>query len=146
MNRATVIAGFSEIIENMLARQPHASSDEFRAVIHKVKQLVCTFNDTLSLFREECRLIDMTEETMLALDSSADINVWLSERCRGHFSLLRNIADQLNKTACSVETTACENQTIGNRYLFICESAGRLYDLFLHPVAFLQKAIIAHRQ
>ncbi|MBN1575275.1 MAG: hypothetical protein JW913_01890 [Chitinispirillaceae bacterium] len=146
MNQATVIAGFCEIIENLLVKQPFFSNNAFLPVLHKVEQLVRTFNDTLSVFREECMLIDATEEAMLSLDPAAEISAWLSESCRVRFSLLRDIADELDRTACSIETAAIENETIRNRYSFVCKSAARLDDLFLHPVAFLQKAIIDHRQ
>ena len=145
MNQATVIAGFCEIIENLLKKQHYTVNEAFFSVLQKVEELVRTFNDTLSVFRTDCVLIDMTDKLVLSLDPAADITGYLSESCKMHFGVLRDIAGEIERAASSITPADIGIETIGNRYSFVADAAVKLHDLFLHPVAFLQRAIREHQ-
>ena len=145
MNQATVISGFCEIIGNMLKKQHCSVNEAFFPVLQKVEELVRTFNDTLSVFRSDCVLIDMTDELVLSLDPAADIAGYLSDSCKIHFGVLREIAGEIDRAASSIAPADIGNESIGNRYSFVADAAVKLHDLFRHPVAFLQKAISEHQ-
>ncbi len=145
MNQATVIAGFCEIIENLLIKNPGSFNTGFPPALKKVEQLIGNFNDTLSAFRNECAITGVTEEIIMSLDPAGDITGYFSESCQIHFTVLREIAKELDAVARSIDAASIGNSDIYSRYCFVGESAVKLNDLFLFPIAFLQKTIKEHQ-
>jgi hypothetical protein len=145
MNQATVIAGFCEIIENLLLKNPGSFNTVFPPALKKVEQLVGNFNDTLCAFRNECAFTGVTEEIVMSLDPAGDITGFFSESCKIHFTVLREIAKELASAARSIDAVSIGNNDIHSRYCFVAESAIKLNDLFLFPIAFLQKMIEEHQ-
>ena len=146
MNQATVIAGFCEIIENLINKRHLACGEGVLPALHKVDDLVRAFNATLSLFRDECVLTGIDRELLQALDPASEITGYLSESCRIHFSVLDEISGEIEKAACSLTPADIGNEAIGMRYTFISEAAVKLHGLFERPVAYLQRALREHSQ
>ena len=88
MNQATVIAGFCEIIDNLLNKRSEPFNGTFPQTLHKIQQLIRNFNDTLTIFREECTFLnDATRELILSLDPVSDITAYFSKNCKIYAAL-----------------------------------------------------------
>jgi hypothetical protein len=145
MNQATVVSGFAEIISSLILKNPESASPEFNSALIKVRQIITTFNETLSVFREECSLNGIDENQLMALDPYGDILHYLSEGCRIHYKTLRDIAESLYGVTGSIEPSRITDAKIAERFTLVHESAAKLVDLFLHPLFFIQDAVRKHR-
>lgn len=146
MNQATVISGFCEIIGNLCTQPGVSVEDCFLLQLEKIRKLVVNFHDTLMVFRDECTLEDGAEGILLEIDPAGDFTRFLSPGCAVHFTVLSEIAEVLNSTARLIDGNSIENSKIADRYKFIVESTGKLHELFLYPIAFLQETIKTNRE
>lgn len=144
MNQATVVFGFTEIINNLLQKTPEHASPEITSVLERIQRIIIIFNETLSVFREECSLEGVTREQLLAFDPYGDITQYLSEGCRVQYLTLRDVAETLYGVTGSLDLSKVADEKIADRFTLIHESAAKLVDLFLHPLLFLQRVVREH--
>jgi hypothetical protein len=136
LNQATVIAGFSEIIENLVQKQAMPIYPEFITTLRKIKVLIVSFSKALSAFREES--IVCCAEGALP-ENPEEIWGMLSPACRLHYDVLQEIAAELLKITEKITPDDIGNPHLANRFYMIQEAVRKVSVLLEDPVAYLKK-------
>ena len=144
LNLVTAIAGFTEILERLSDSGQNGTQEPLRAQLAAIRNESSFFHTTLLSFRNECALVGISGSDFSRLPPDTDIALYLDDKCRERFFLLRSAALKIHGLTGSTDRPDHEDGKFVQRLVMIHESATGLVELFNRPVGYIQQAMRDH--